>query len=165
MKSKSICRLWLIILVVLCASCSMNRRDVLIQVEVDGKANAIRAEKEGDAVLVTISPGEISSGGRLELVDGTWPEKMILHFESNMLEKIIISNGRIWIEGAVTPSGTKPFRWGESDGSLIRQDRVQGEMPVEVIRSDQAIDIILPPELLKAGRPEINFLWVIAYVE
>ncbi len=113
-----------------------------------------------NACVVAITSKSGIGNARLIRTGTAWPAGITIRLALRNLESFEMRNGRFAFETSLKRSGQVPFWKDEKDGKPGAQ---VGDLEVTVTKIDDAIEVVVPEEMMEGNPPEMQVKWINEY--
>ena len=151
-----------LLILALCATVGLaGLPDPPFKVELQKLGDSVGITTTADAALITITSERGIGGAKLILTGHQWPTHLTLHLNLKDLEGFEMNNGIIHIN--TFRKGPKQVPYWKAGKSENQSDPPDGTLEVAITKTDEAIEIIVPKEMLEGHPQEISFGWIDFY--
>jgi hypothetical protein len=146
---------------------SLGADEPKFQFELKRKDDSIEVVREPKRTLFVIT--SLSGIGTAKIVrsEGPWPSQVVLRLRHapgqglKALENFELTVGRMRLKGNDKQSGKLPFFLADAEGKFPPDDAPSGTLNVTFSPQAEALDVVLPANLLAGDRVEI--VWIDFY--
>ena len=152
----------ILLILALCATVGLaGLPDPPFKVELQKPGDSVGITSTADAARITITSERGIGTAKLVLTGHQWPTHLILHLNLKDLEGFEMSNGIIRINTfRQSPRQIPYWKVGRNEKP---SDPPDGTLEVVITKTDDAIEIVVPKEMLEGNPQEIRFGWIDFY--
>ncbi len=149
-----------IIIIVLCAltGCSTIRQSQAIKVELKKTADTVLVSTTSEKTVVSITSKSGIGQANLIRIGDIWPDAMVIKLKLTSLEGFGMNNGFIYFNTWLKNS--KPAPYWKVGTNQRQQPSPDGTIEVKFVKSDQWINVTMPPEMIKGNPGNISISWI-----
>lgn len=130
----------------------------LFKVELKKAEDSTAITSTDNASVVTIISKSGIGGAKLVLTGTSWPTRLTIRLAVKGLESFRMDNGTIHFDTSLkSPKQVPYWKVGKNDQ---RPESPDGMLEVDLVNTGEAVEIVVPRELMDGNPEEISFEWI-----